>query len=178
MFQSIILFIFSNLIMTTPPINLYNSAKTNNGAWYVVDDGVMGGRSQGRLDLAKGEVLHFHGKVSLENNGGFSSIRYDMDSVNINDRRKIILTLKGDGKSYQFRIKKDRRERYSYIKAFTTNGEWQNIEINLRDMEPAFRGMMLDLPNFDFDIISEMAILIGNKKPETFSILIDNIEVI
>jgi hypothetical protein len=164
--------------MTTPPIILYNVNNSNNGTWYVVDDGVMGGRSQGRLDLERGEVLHFHGKVSLENNGGFSSIRYDMASVTIAGKRMLRIKLKGDGKSYQFRVKKDRRERYSYITTFTTNGEWQDIEIDLRDMEPAFRGSMLNLPNFDFDIISEIGILIGNKKAETFSCFIQSIEVI
>lgn len=164
--------------MSIAPITLFNSKNSNNSNWYVVDDGVMGGRSEGRLDLEKGEALHFHGKVSLENNGGFSSIRYDMASLNIGNRRTIKLKVKGDGKTYQFRIKKDRSERYSYIITFITNGDWQTIEINLKDMQASFRGMMLDVPNFDYEVISEMGILIGNKKAENFSCFIESIEIL
>jgi NADH dehydrogenase [ubiquinone] 1 alpha subcomplex assembly factor 1 len=43
-------------------------------------------------------------------------------------------------------------------------------------MYPAFRGKKLDLPNFDHNYMEEIAFLIGNKKPEKFRLLIDQIE--
>ena len=44
-------------------------------AWKVVDDIVMGGRSNGKFEMSDDGHGVFHGAVSLENNGGFSSIR-------------------------------------------------------------------------------------------------------
>ncbi len=44
--------------------------------WNVVDDGVMGGLSAGRFRVNDAGNGEFSGTVSLENNGGFSSLRY------------------------------------------------------------------------------------------------------
>jgi len=41
--------------------------------WTAVNDGVMGGVSRGGAKLVDGS-LHFRGILSLDNNGGFSSI--------------------------------------------------------------------------------------------------------
>lgn len=65
---------------------------------------------------------------------------------------------------------------YSYISTFSTSGEWQEIEIHLKDMYPSFRGRKLEQANFSADYIEEIAFLIGNKKPEKFKLLIDKIE--
>ena len=43
-------------------------------SWIAVNDGVMGGLSTGGPRL-ENNILHFTGTLSLENNGGFSSIR-------------------------------------------------------------------------------------------------------
>ena len=43
--------------------------------WRVVDDGVMGGISAGQLRLDEQGNGIFYGYVSLENYGGFSSLR-------------------------------------------------------------------------------------------------------
>ncbi len=40
-----------------------------------VNDGVMGGLSKGDPAVSKQQKLVFKGGISLENNGGFSSIR-------------------------------------------------------------------------------------------------------
>ena len=38
----------------------------NLDGWYVVDDGVMGGRSKGKLKIENGDTGVFSGKISLE----------------------------------------------------------------------------------------------------------------
>ena len=47
----------------------------DTGQWFIVNDGVMGGLSQGGPSLSGSGTLLFSGEISLENNGGFSSIR-------------------------------------------------------------------------------------------------------
>ena len=44
-------------------------------AWYVLNDTVMGGRSQSRIVAAAEGTVAFAGVVSLENYGGFASVR-------------------------------------------------------------------------------------------------------
>jgi len=144
--------------------------------WIVVDDVVMGGRSMGSLTINEEGQGVFSGAVSLENNGGFSSVRYNFDSTEIAEFTKVVLTIRGDGKRYQFRVKTDRDDYYSYVSPFKTSGDWQEVEISLKGMYPTFRGRVLDQPNFPCQRFEEIAILIGNKKQERFQLLIDKIE--
>ena len=144
--------------------------------WIVIDDVVMGGKSSGSFKLNSDGYGVFLGDISLENNGGFSSVRYRFEKILINKSTKISIRIKGDGKKYQFRIKSNSGDYYSYISPFSTTGEWQEIEIPLKDMYPSFRGRKLDQPNFSNDTFEEITFLIGNKNKEKFQLLIDKIE--
>jgi len=144
--------------------------------WNVVDDAVMGGRSSSQFKLNSEGFGVFNGAVSLENNGGFSSVRYQLKKTEITKYTKIKLRLKGDGKNYQFRVKNNSRNYYSYITTFSTTNEWQDVEIALKDMYPSFRGRRLNTPNFSHDFIEQIVFLIGNKKNEDFKLIIDTIE--
>jgi NADH dehydrogenase [ubiquinone] 1 alpha subcomplex assembly factor 1 len=150
-------------------------ADSNIGNWQVVDDDVMGGLSNGRFYLHKEGYGVFEGVVSLENNGGFSSVRYRFDPINSKGYKKIVLKLKGDGKAYQFRLKANQNDQFSYIYSFNTNGKQETIEIRLSDMVPSFRGRKLELPNYNSERMQEVAFLIGNKKAENFRLEVSSI---
>lgn len=143
--------------------------------WYVVNDGVMGGLSNGKMTLNKKGHAVFEGTVSLENNGGFTSIRHSFETRDVTGKTKAILRVKGDGKDYQFRVKNSSKDWHSYIYTFETSGKWQNIEIPLGEMYPSFRGMELDMPNYPTEQLSDITFLIANKKAEAFRIEIDKI---
>ncbi|WP_299443118.1 CIA30 family protein [uncultured Aquimarina sp.] len=149
---------------------------SNLSNWNIVNDGVMGGLSQGKFKINTDGNALFSGTISLENNGGFSSVRYRFTTKEVKGYTKVLIRLKGDGKKYQFRIKSDAYDRYSYIAHFKTTGDWQTIEISLSEMYPAFRGRKLDIPNYPSEIMQEIAFLIGNKKSESFKLEIDKIE--
>lgn len=150
----------------------------NLSDWRVVDDGVMGGLSQGNISLNEDGNAVYKGEVSLKNNGGFSSLRCRFEEKNVSKYSKFCLKLKGDGKRYQFRVKSENGDRHSYIHYFETTGEMQEIEINFADMYPTFRGRELDMPNFNGKQIVEMAFLVGNGKEENFVLEIDEIKVL
>tara|TARA_A100001011_G_scaffold319188_1_gene339157 strand:- start:2098 stop:2589 length:492 start_codon:yes stop_codon:yes gene_type:complete len=143
--------------------------------WIIVDDAVMGGRSLSTFKLNEDGIGIFEGNISLENNGGFSSLRYRFLKKTIKEYTQVKIRLRGDGKKYQFRIKSNSADYYSYITPFLTSGEWQEIVIPLEDMYPSFRGRRLNQPNFSSDHIEELNFLIGNKKSESFKLLIDKI---
>ncbi len=150
-----------------------NSSISN---WIVVDDVVMGGRSNGNFQLNKEGKGVFSGKISLDNNGGFSSVRYGFNKLNVEKFKSIVLKIRGDGKNYQFRIKHKSTDYASYITYFSSSGQWQEIEIPINSMYPSFRGRKLDEPNFLHKTIEEVTFLIANKKNEDFILLIDKIE--
>ncbi|MGM0546705.1 MAG: CIA30 family protein [Bacteroidota bacterium] len=152
--------------------------KASLQSWGILDDVVMGGRSQGNITLNTQGHGIFHGIVSLENNGGFSSVRYKPENLRVDPKDQIKIRLKGDGKPYQFRVKHDRQAYESYITNFKTTSEWEEIMISLNDLYPTFRGKNLDQPNFNFNTIYQLGFLIANKKSEEFKLLIDKIELI
>lgn len=151
------------------------NANSNISQWRIVDDVVMGGRSDGNFKISDDGYGEFSGKVSLENNGGFSSLRYVFDTVDSSQYSKFVIRLKGDGKDFQFRVKNTSGKRHSYIYKFSTTGDWQTVEIPFSKMSPSFRGYTLDIPNFNGDQMEQIAFLIGNKKAEGFALLIDSI---
>lgn len=155
---------------------LFDFQKDKNlSAWVVVDDAVMGGRSKGNLEIHKDGYAVYSGNVSLENNGGFSSLRYQFEQKNVEPYTTASIRLKGDGKRYQFRVKSDQNDYQSYIYYFNTTGEWETIEIPLAQMKPSFRGRALDMPDYEGEVMEELAFLIANYKAESFQLAIDKI---
>jgi len=159
---------------------LYSFPKQGKGNWRVQNDVVMGGRSSSLLKIIDNNYAHFSGTVSLENYGGFCSIRQKVDqSPYIIDEKsnEFQLRVKGDGKSYNFRVRTP-NGRYSYSFTFPTNDndEWETITIPFREMEANFRGRSIDVPNYQGENILEMRLLIGNKKEESFKILVESIK--
>lgn len=141
--------------------------------WYIVDDVVMGGRSNGNLKLNDEGKGIFYGAVSLENYGGFSSVRFQPSSIKLSGQSICKIHLKGDGKTYQLRIKSDKYDRHSYKIEFETSGEYETIEIQLDQMTPTFRGRTLNMLNYPMEQLEELSFMISNKKAEDFQLELD-----
>lgn len=175
MFYNILFFIVMNTFQSSSIIFKFEPGVSTNG-WQIVDDRVMGGKSQGEFELNSEGLGVFKGFVTTENNGGFSSLRYDFNGVKTSGFESVVLTLKGDGKSYQFRLKESNTQRHSYVQTFETTGIKQEIVIPLNSFLPKFRGRSLELPNFGANTIEQIAFLIGNKTNENFSLQIESIQ--
>ena len=174
MFYALILFLVMNTFQSSSLIFKFEPGVSTSG-WQIVDDRVMGGRSQGEFALSPEGLGVFKGYVTTENNGGFSSLRYDFNGIKTDGYESIVLTIMGDGKPYQFRLKESNNQRHSYVKTFETTGVKQEIVIPLNSFLPKFRGRSLDLPNFDANTIEQIAFLIGNKTNESFSLEIESV---
>jgi hypothetical protein len=83
------------------------------------------------------------------------------------------LRVKGDGKTYEFRLKGFSDQPESYVHSFNTTGEWENIKLPINQFYPQFRGRRLNLSNFNFKTIEQLSFLIANKQEEDFTLLID-----
>ena len=143
--------------------------------WEVQDDVVMGGRSQGALAINEAGNAVFTGTVSLENDGGFSSVQHAFEPIDVSGFRTIVLGLKGDGKTYQLRVDATPDARHSYACDFQSSGCWQTVEIPFADLFAIRHGDRLDLPNYPGQTLAQIQILIGNGKAESFRLEIDKI---
>ncbi len=78
--------------------------------WEIVNDTVMGGRSEASVDVAGGRLV-FAGAVSLENGGGFASVRSRAERRDLSDFDGLLVTLRGDGRRYALTVRTDVRVR-------------------------------------------------------------------
>lgn len=163
------------LMMSTEKLVLVDFNEGSGTKWVNVDDVVIGGESQSKFTTDASGKGVFYGVVSLENNGGFSSIKHSFDPINISKFKKAFIRIKGDGKRYQFRVKSSLDERVSYKTYFLTTGKWETIEIDLLTMEPTWRGWTPDLPKYPANTIAEVGFLIANKKAERFELKFEKI---
>ena len=163
--------------MNSQSIDLINP-KQNIGMqnWSIVNDDVMGGISKSKLLMNNENNLIFSGYLSLENNGGFSSVRHQFGNMDVSNYNKFIIRIKGDGKNYQFRVKSKLGEYHSYKHEFSTNKTWQTIEIPFKELVATFRGRLLNMPSFGNKTLEEIGFLISNKKEEYFHFEMDFIK--
>ncbi len=176
--MKIILFLLTSLcsLFSMSQLVVFDFKEANSTiGWFVVNDGVMGGLSEGSFELNEEGNALFRGYVTTENNGGFTSVRYSFKPEDVSEFSKVLINLKGDGKAYQFRLKESEYQRFSYIQYFETTGDWEIIEIPLSEFYPSFRGNRLNRPNFPGEQLAEITFLIGNKVKERFSLEIKSI---
>jgi hypothetical protein len=159
---------------------IFDFGKSSNiQSWRIEDDRVMGGISQGEFELNEDGHGFFHGIVTVESNGGFSSVQNNSYDLDVEPTDHITIRLKGDGHNFQLRVKDSQDTYYSYQKDFKTSGEWETIVIPLSEMQPTYRGRSVNQPNFDKNHISQVRLMIGTKKKqEPFELLIDKIELV
>ena len=163
--------------MTTQQSTLFDFASAESAqSWQIVNDGVMGGLSQSTMTVRENATALFKGKISLENNGGFASVRTVPRLYNLEGYTGITFKVKGDGKRYQFRIRTNNRfDGVAYRAEFDTKaGEWMNITVPFADFVPVFRGRILsNVGAIDPRDILQFGILVTNKKADNFQLEVD-----
>jgi uncharacterized protein YbjT (DUF2867 family) len=146
----------STSLPTTTKLQLFDFTQPDlnlQATWGAVDDVVMGGVSQSAIRLGAGSAV-FSGNVSIDNAGGFASVRtrnFD-PSLNLSNYRGIELRVKGDGQRYKFFVRTEARwDGVGYAYSFDTNaGEWMTISISFGDLVPIFRAKTVsDAPSID-----------------------------
>jgi len=153
-------------------------AADDSSSWEIINDGVMGGKSKGHLDFTEEGYGRFYGTVSLENLGGFTSIRCKLPLTEVGKFTSLVFRVKGSGPSFQIRVKHRHEDYHDYVASFATNGNWSNIHIPLTSFIPLWQGSRVNLPRFDRESICEFKFLIANRRNESFELLIDKIELI
>jgi monofunctional biosynthetic peptidoglycan transglycosylase len=150
--------------------------------WQIVNDGVMGGLSRSHLQINEDGNAVFLGHVSLQNNGGFASVK-NSEPLSIEGAEFIRLHVKGDGKRYSFRLRtktEGERNHWVYeIRFSTSENKWEMIDLPLSDLKAVFRGRpQPDAPPADLSGIVEYGFLISDRQKGDFRLEIDSIHAI
>ncbi len=147
--------------------------------WEIVNDGVMGGLSKGNAEINENSV-RFHGKISLDNNGGFSTFRSLLGNYDLSNYAQVKLRVRGDQHTYGLTFR-THREWYlpSYKKEFTLSGEgWQELVFDLSEFDQYRIGKKTGnkITTEDLSNIVRMGIITSEKKYYDFELEIDYIE--
>jgi len=139
--------------------------------WMVINDDVMGGLSQSRIQLSPVATALFSGQLALENNGGFASIRKRAVSYNLNGCAGVMFKVKGDGRTYQFRVKTDEQyDGIAYRTLFATDThQWQTFTLPFDSFSASFRGKPVPgAPVLEAEQIRQIGFLLSDKQSGSF----------
>ena len=144
----------------------------------VVNDGVMGGLSQGTIEMTQNDSLLFKGNISLQNNGGFSSFRIAGKQWDLSAWKGVEILVKGDGRAYGLRAITDEeylRSSVSFTADFqTVKDQWVKLQIPFSAMKASWRGRKLKR-DFDPAQIRGLGIILADKQAGKFALEIKSI---
>jgi monofunctional biosynthetic peptidoglycan transglycosylase len=148
--------------------------------WYTLDDNVMGGVSNSTVEITDTGILSFSGNMSLENNGGFSSVRSEWYPINLTNADGVLLRVLGDGKLYRLRIRSESTgNSIAYNANFETTPEnWNLVYIPFSSMVPTYFGNIVDVGRLDTRNIGSFGFMLSDKQPGEFDLQVDWIRAI
>ncbi|MDM7861578.1 CIA30 family protein [Alteromonas sp. ASW11-36] len=145
--------------------------------WVIINDTVMGGRSVAHIEPTP-TGTRFSGLLSLENNGGFASIRRIPEPLGLSSNKAIELTVQGDGRTYQFRLRTNRQlDGVAYVATFATPPEATTVvQFTTKDFTPQWRGRIVtNAAPLAFEDVQQLGFMLADKTPGHFALNIMSI---
>ena len=149
---------------------LFGTADQATG-WQMVNDDVMGGVSTSQFQVLNSGAAIFSGLVSLENNGGFASVRSLPMRHDLTGCDAFLLRVCGDGCRYKFTVRIETRfDTPLYQCTFgTKRGEWEEHRLPFTSFVPTFRGRVLaDVPPINPANVCSVGLLIADQQAGAF----------
>lgn len=149
-------------------------------SWTSVNDGVMGGVSKGGFKRSEQGTLLFAGDLSLENNGGFASIRMKPGALGLSGMSALVVKARGDGRTYWVELRVTDQMSASSYRAYlpTTAGEWKEAQIPFADFKLQTFGRELPLKAINPAAVSSVGFTLADKKPGPFALEIGAIKAV
>ena len=148
--------------------------------WQAVNDGVMGGVSEGKFKVTDAKTMEFFGTLSLANNGGFASVRSKARKLELEKGDTLVAKLKGDGREYTLNLYPNRsRTAFSYRATVQTEkDEWIEIRVPLDEFEAtSFGRVVREAGAVKPEEITSVGLLLGDKKAGPFKMEVEWIKV-
>ena len=141
-------------------------------SWTSVNDGVMGGISKGGFKRSEQGTLLFTGDLSLENNGGFASIRMKPSALGLSGMSALVVKARGDGRTYWVDLRVTNQMNASSYRAYlpTTAGEWQETRIPFADFKLQAFGRELPVKPLSVAAVTSVGFTLADKKAGPFAL--------
>ena len=113
--------------------------------WQSVNDGVMGGVSEGKFKITDQKNMEFYGLLSLKNNGGFASVRTKAKELKFDVGDTLVAKVRGDGREYSLNLYLNKPLiAFAYRAKFSTKkDEWIEISVPLEKFEATWFGRVV-----------------------------------
>lgn len=121
--------------MTNLPSVDFGNGKSGS-TWQIINDGVMGGLSEGTAILTDSS-LYYSGRISLDNNGGFSSLRSRFGAMDLSEYETVTIRFRSEGQPFAFVLETSRvwyQPSYRY-KFATAGDEWKTATMPLSEFK-------------------------------------------
>lgn len=128
------------------PLTLFDFNGTQNGSWQVVNDGVMGGRSNGAFEIKEG-TLRFTGNL-VTRGGGFTSLRAAR-TIDLTEYEGLELRVRGGGRTFELEVGDNTRLRGRSISRrtpFVTSAEWSIVRLPFNSLRASIFGQPVTAP--------------------------------
>jgi len=149
-------------------------------SWKSVNDGVMGGVSEGGFKRTDSNTLLFSGTLSLENNGGFASIRTESRAMDLTGLSALAVKARGDGRTYWIELRVARQMSASSYRADfpTVKGEWRETRIPLSDFKLQAFGSRLPGDPVNPANVNSVGFTLADKKAGPFELEIESVQAV
>ena len=152
---------------------LFDFSKESHSEWFLVNDDVMGGVSQAQIQRINQSVMSFSGRLSLKNNGGFSSVRSFIPKSALASFDGLTFKIRGDGRVYSVLVTTE-DPRISWQSEFQTDEEWQTVTVPFNEMRMSVRGWKVkNSPKIVGSKVTGIGFIISDKIQEPFNLEID-----
>lgn len=148
--------------------------------WQPVNDGVMGGVSEGRFRITDEKTMEFFGTLSLENNGGFASVRTRATQLGLERGDTIAAKVRGDGREYSLNLYLNKPLiAFSYRATVQTKkDEWIEVSIPLDKFEATSFGRVIkDAGAVNPEEINAIGFMLSDKKAGPFTMEVEWVKV-
>ncbi len=148
--------------------------------WQTVNDGVMGGVSEGRIKITDKKTLEFFGTLSLANNGGFASVRTKAKKLGLEKGDTLVAKVRGDGREYSLNLYLNKPlVAFSYRATVQTKqDEWIEVKVPLDKFEAtSFGRPVKNAGVVDPKEINALGFTLSDKKAGPFKMEVEWIKV-
>lgn len=148
--------------------------------WQTVNDGVMGGVSEGKFKITDKKTMEFFGTLSLANNGGFASVRTKAKKLGLEKGDTLIAKVKGDGREYHMNLSVPTFQiAYNYRAVFQTKkDEWIEVKLPLDKFEATSFGQVVkNAGQVKPTSVNGLGFMLSDKKAGPFKMEVEWIKV-
>ncbi|MEM1270559.1 MAG: CIA30 family protein [Bacteroidota bacterium] len=152
---------------------LFDFDAPNAPSWTIENDGVMGGRSKGYVEIKDGALI-FTGNVVTEG-GGFTSTRARRQ-LDLSGYDGVELRVRGGGRTFELDVgqgTRDRGREVNRVGLFETTAEWKTVRVPFDTLETSAHGKPVDVAPLDRAAIESIGIYIADGKDGPFRLEVD-----